>query len=88
MRRASLIALALVAGCATTPQAPPALPAVVRVPVPTYIAVPEELTRPCDEVAKRDNTYGEAVRLANARLASVQECNKRMAEIRELGRKP
>lgn len=86
MRCAALILLVL-AGCASTPDVP-RLPEIVRVPVETIVPVPAALTAPCDEVAKADNTIGEAIRLANARLASLQACNKRLAEIRELGRKP
>ena len=88
MRRPALIAIALVlAGCNHVPPVPEP-PKVVRVTVKEFVAVPPELTKPCEEVAKHTNTYGEAVRLANARLAALQECNKRLAEIRELGRKP
>lgn len=82
MRCAALILLALT-GCQTTQP-----PKIVRVPVETIVSVPDALTVPCDEVAKREETYEEAIRLANARLASLKACNKRMAEIRGLGAKP
>jgi len=88
MCRAPLIVLLLaLAGCNHVPPLPEP-PQIVRVPVKEFVPLPAELTAPCDVIAKRDNTYGEAIRLANARLAALQECNKRMAEIRELGRKP
>lgn len=75
-----MILLAL-AGC----QACPA-PKIVHVPVTTIVGVPEALTAPCDEVPVMGQTVEEAVRLANARLASLKECNGRMAEIRKLGK--
>ncbi|WP_223621164.1 hypothetical protein [Lysobacter sp. ESA13C] len=84
MRRYSMILVLGLAGCQTSPPSEPVLPAVVRVPVPTYVAVPAELTRDCDEVVKQGNTYGEAVRLANSRKAALDECTARMREIRAL----
>jgi hypothetical protein len=80
MRAAALILLAL-AGCQTCPA-----PKIVHVPVTTIVGVPEALTVPCDEVPVMGQTVEESVRLANARLASLKECNKRMGEIRSLGR--
>ncbi|WP_455363796.1 Rz1-like lysis system protein LysC [Marilutibacter maris] len=47
-----------------------------------------KLTEPCAQVGKRDNTVGEAVRLANARKAALDECSARMAQIRALGEEP
>ena len=76
-----MIAMAL-AGCASRQ---PVLPKTVYVTVEKLVPVPAELTAPCDEVEKRGNTYGEAVRLANARLASLKACNAEKAEIRKLG---
>lgn len=81
MRAAALILLML-AGCQTTP----VVPKIVRVPVVTIVPVPAALTEPCDEVAKQGEDYGEAVRLANARLASLKACNGKLSEIRALGR--
>lgn len=82
-----MIAVLLLVGCAGNPPLPEP-PKVVRVPVKEFVAVPAELSKPCAEVAKKGNSYGEAIRLANQRLASLQECNKRLAEIRALGEKP
>lgn len=83
MRRLALIALLLaLAGCQSCPTV---APEVVHVVVERIVPVPAELTAPCDPVAKRDNTFGEAVRLANARAASLEECSGRMARIRALG---
>lgn len=77
----TLVAVALLAGCKTKG---PVVPSVVRVPVTTYVALPADLTRACDEVAKKEDTYAEAIRLANTRLASLKECNARLERIRKL----
>lgn len=81
MRGPALIALLALTGCQTTPT----VPKVVRVPVEVIVPVPVALTEPCDLVPKRDDTYEEAIRLANARLASLKACNGKLAEIRGLG---
>lgn len=83
MRCVPLIACLLLAGCASNPSLPK-LPEVVRVPVVKIVPVPPELSAPCQVVDKRDNSVGEAVRLANARRAALEECDGRMAEIRKL----
>lgn len=83
MRHAALIATALLlAACATRP----VVPQVVKVPVVQVVEVPEALTRDCDPVPKQRDTYGEAVRLANARAESLAECTARMRQIRALKR--
>lgn len=82
MRAAALILL-LLAGCQSKG---PVVPKTVRVPVEKIVPVPAALTEPCDEVPKRAETVEEAVRLANARLASLKACNARLGEIRGLGR--
>lgn len=84
MRCLPLIVCLVLAGCAT--RAPlPKLPEVVRVPIVKIVPVPPELAAPCQLVEKRDNSVGEAVRLANARLVALEECDKRMSDIRKLG---
>lgn len=83
MRRIAVIALVVLVGCRTTAPAP-TVPAVVRVPVPTFVQLPAELTRDCEDVPKQDSTFGEAVRLANARKSSLEECSGRMRQIRSL----
>lgn len=84
MRCLPLIAFLLMVGCAT--RAPlPKLPEIVRVPVVKIVPVPAELSAPCQAIAKRDNSIGEAVRLANGRQAALEECDARMTEIRKLG---
>lgn len=87
MRRAALIPVLLAccgATCSTKPTPPPTVPDVVRVQVQTFVSLPAELTRDCEGVPKRDNSYGEAVRLANARKAATEECTGRMRQIRAL----
>lgn len=87
MRCAALILLVLItccgATCSTKPT-PPTIPEIVRVPVITYVPLPAEVTRDCEDVAKQSNSYGEAVRLANARKAALDECSGRMRQIRDL----
>lgn len=83
MRHLALIAASLwLAACAHRP----VVPQVVRVPMVQVVEVPEELTRDCDPVPKKRDTYGEAIRLANARAESLAECTARMRQIRNLKR--
>ena len=82
MRSAALIVL-LLAGCQTN--AIPNPPTGVEWVVTKTVPVKPELTKDCDLVPKRDNTVKEAARLANARLASLEECTARMRLIRGLG---
>lgn len=83
MRRLALIASMIwLAGCAHRP----IVPEVVKVPVKVVVEVPEDLTRDCDPVPKKRDTYGEAIRLANARAESLAECTARMRQIRNLKR--
>lgn len=84
MRRLALIlATVLLASCGKEEFLRP--PEVVEVVVTKYVEVPADLARDCDEVAKEGNDYQEAIRLANARLASLEECNGRLRKIRALG---
>ena len=86
MRCLALILPLVLVGCPWNTK--PEVPKVVTVTVEKIVHVPDELTTPCDEIAKREDSYGEAVRLANARKLSLQECSARMARIRALGRQP
>lgn len=87
MRCLALIAAALaLAACQTTK--PPVVPQIVRIPVETIVPVPAKLSAPCEVYQVKAQTYGEAIEAANKRLASLVECNKRMAEIRALGKQP
>lgn len=74
-----LTAFALI-GCQTRP----VVPKIVHVPVETFVPLPASLTKDCDAVAKRENTVGEAVRLALARLESLKACNAKLDTIRKL----
>lgn len=83
MRRVALIVLLpLLANCAHQAT----LPKTVEVEVVRVVPVPDELSRDCDPVPKREDSYAEAIRLANARGASLAECSARMKRIRELKR--
>jgi hypothetical protein len=86
MRSLALIIVLGLSACASRP-AVILPPKIVHVPVIQLAPVPAALTAPCDTVPKRANTIGEAARLANARLASIQECNKRLRQIREIAPK-
>lgn len=83
MRVAALAAAVMLAGCQTKG---PVVPKIVRVPVEVIVPVPAALTEPCDEVPVRAQTIEEAVRVANARLASLKACNGKLREIRGLGK--
>lgn len=81
--RIAALAILLLAGCQTPG---PVVPKIVRVPVEVIVPVPAALTEPCDEVPVKAQTVEEAVRLANARLASLKACNGKLREIRGLVR--
>lgn len=83
MRIAAMILAVGLAGCQTAAPAP-TIPEIVRVPVTTYIPLPAEVIRDCEDVPKQSNSYGEAVRLANSRKAALDECSGRMRQIRNL----
>lgn len=82
MRCLALILTLALAGCKSGGDIKP--PEIVYVTVDRYVALPPALVAPCPATAKRDNSVGEAVRLANARLADVKACDARMTEIRKL----
>lgn len=75
------IAVLLLAGCQSVPDPPKT----VYVTVEKIVPVPAELTRDCAIYQIKQQTYGEAVAAANKRLASLEECNARMKQIRKLG---
>lgn len=81
MRAVALILLAALAGCKSAPILPPK---VVEVVVEKIVPVPPQLTEPCQQPAKQGQTVQEAVRLANARKAALDECSGRMLKIRSL----
>ncbi len=63
---------------------PEAPPKIVRVPVDRYVALPKELTADCEDVQPKEQTYGEALRLANVRKEIIAKCNRDKAAIRRL----
>lgn len=81
MRAVALILLAALVGCQSAPIAPPKI---VEVVVEKIVAVPPQLTEPCQQPTKEGQTVQEAVRLANARKAALDECSGRMQKIRSL----
>lgn len=87
MRRTALIPLlGLLCAFGSCQPKPVQPPKIVEVVVTKIVPVPPELSKDCIEVAKRDNSTGEAVRLANARKAANEECTGRMQKIRGLGK--
>jgi hypothetical protein len=81
----SLAAVLLLAACQSDEGLQvPDPPKIVRVEVEKLVAVPEELTRDCGDEKPREQSYGEALRLANARGAYLDECTARMRKIRGL----
>lgn len=66
-----LVLVLLLAGCATG--RPVEVPKVVKEVVVTYAEIPETLTRECVVPPKRNNTVGEALRVARDR----RTCNER-----------
>lgn len=82
LRYGLLIALALT-GCAQKPK-PVVIPQVVRVVVKEYVPVPKELTQRCPKAIPNDKTVKEAVRVARARGASIDDCNDQLQKIENL----
>lgn len=76
-----ILAMLAVTACQSQPIKPPA---VVTVPIDRFIPVPRALTEPCQQPTKQGQTVQEAVRLANARKAALDECSGRMQKIRSL----
>jgi hypothetical protein len=68
----------LLSACGTCPVPKPQ---VVYVTVEKIVPVPTKLTAPIGDVEKRDNSCGEAVRLANARQEGLRTCNAKLHEI-------
>lgn len=48
------------------------------------VSVPKEYLTPCAIPQKQNETVEEAVRLANARLESINECNAKIAKIKAI----
>jgi hypothetical protein len=54
------------------------------VPVVRYVPVPDKLTAPCPITEPNDRTVGEAVRVARARRAALEQCNSQLDGIRSI----
>ena len=76
-----ILVAALLAGCQTCPEI---VPEKVYITVEKIVAVPAELTAPCDVYQVKASTYGEAILAANKRKAALEACNDRMKQIRSL----
>lgn len=63
-------------------------PVVVKEPVivdrMVHVAIDPALTVPCPVAEPRNRTGGEALRVARARKAALEDCNARMAAIRSV----
>ena len=74
----------LLAACASIPKAP----TVIRIAVPTYVPVPQQLTAACPIAQPTDATDGELLRVARERRASLESCNSDKIAIRGLSGSP
>ena len=86
MRRSAfaLTAVLAIAGCKTAPEARPFVaPEIVRVPVKTYVALPEELTGDCPISRAESRKIGNLVDAYNRNIVSLQQCNAEKRAIRE-----
>jgi len=81
----ALIALALLSGCAHEPEKPK-LPEVVHVPVEKLVPVDGRLTKPCPAKRATSRTVEAVVAAYNANIATLEDCDTRMSEIRALRR--
>lgn len=64
----------------------PSLPKVVYVTVEKPIAPPVALTRQCPIARAEVRTFEQVVSAYNANILSLQQCNKQLGEIGQLGR--
>lgn len=65
----------------------PSLPKVVYVTVEKPIAPPAALTQQCPITRAQNRTVEQVVSAYNANILSLQQCNKQLGEIRQLGSK-
>ena len=65
----------------------PDMPQVVYVAVEKPVAPPAALTQPCPITRAQDRTVEQVVSAYNANILSLQQCNKQLGEIRQLGAK-
>lgn len=66
----------------------PDIPQVVYVTVEKLVAPPAELTRPCAITRAEERSVENVVSAYNANILSLQQCNKQLGEIRQLGSGP
>ncbi|QGM07769.1 hypothetical protein FEO88_20500 [Stenotrophomonas maltophilia] len=64
----------------------PDLPKVVYVPVERTVAVPAALTSRCPAKRASSRTVEAVVAAYNANLLTLEDCDSRMSEIRQLGK--
>ena len=84
-----ILAVTLLPACASRQPVLPKVPETVTVVVEKYVTVPSELTEACQVGEPRESTYSEAKRLALVRREYLEECNRKLAQIRALsGEKP
>lgn len=81
-----LIAVAALTGCQRAPVKP--APQIVHVPITRYVPIPRELTAPVPIEEPATRTVAEAVRVARARKAALQQANAQLKAIRDLGDPP
>lgn len=65
----------------------PNIPKVVYVTVEKPVAPPAALTQPCPIARAQERTVEQVVSAYNANILSLQQCNKQLGEIRQLGSK-
>lgn len=56
----------------------------VKEEVEKYVNLPTDLTKPCPITHGKNRTVGEYVRVANENTPSLEDCARRMDEIRKL----
>lgn len=71
--------------CSSSPK--PVMPKAVYVTIEKSVAPPPELTELCRIARARDRTVEQVVSAYNANILSLQQCNKQLSEIRQLGAK-
>lgn len=81
----ALISLALLTGCAHEPEKP-TIPEVVHVTVEKLVPVDARLTKPCLAKRAASRTVEAVVAAYNANIATLEDCDSRMSEIRALGK--
>ena len=83
-----IVAALALAGCAEPRPVAPVVPQIVRVEVPVYVPVPEELTKDCPIAEPESLKVEQVVLVANQRKQALKDCNADKAAIRALGNEP